>query len=329
MTLDQMSGSTGIGRSYLEALEKDEIRELPGKAFGKLYIRAYAEVLEFDPQPWIDDYDRERRFDPQDASEPSAPEPVRPRAVQAAIAQWKENKLKARVEVDDEPAPQEEPEETPSEAPAIEPAPVTEPTPVPERAPVPARRSNRALLVLAGFVVLAIGAVAFVAVFRHGDKPAAPVARAEPAEPIAQPLPAPPVVAPRVEPPAQPAPRAAKPTPAPAPSGPLTVTEFGVGRRIVNLKLEGEDVRFAVGARVCFSTRVLGGSRGNVIRHVWLYEGRVEQSIPLRLGGADYRTHSNKTLGRTGSWAVEARDDTGQVLARVPFTCGPAGAAQP
>ena len=61
-TLDDMAVATGIGQSYLESLEKGEYHELPGPAFGKLYIRAYAEVLGFDPQPWIDDYEREHRL---------------------------------------------------------------------------------------------------------------------------------------------------------------------------------------------------------------------------------------------------------------------------
>jgi len=47
----------------------------------------------------------------------------------------------------------------------------------------------------------------------------------------------------------------------------------------------------------------------------------VEQSITLRLGGADYRTYSTKTLYRTGSWTVEARDEAGRVLATGSFTC--------
>ena len=79
-SIDQMAEATGIGRSYLEALERDEIRELPGKAFGKLYIRAYAEVLQFDPQPWIDAYERERRLDPDGPEDAPPPQqPTRPR----------------------------------------------------------------------------------------------------------------------------------------------------------------------------------------------------------------------------------------------------------
>jgi hypothetical protein len=66
---------------------------------------------------------------------------------------------------------------------------------------------------------------------------------------------------------------------------------------------------------------VLFGQRGQVIRHVWIYEGRTQQTITLRLGSPDWRTHTNKTLGHAGSWAVEARDDKGRVLARAAFTC--------
>jgi hypothetical protein len=108
-------------------------------------------------------------------------------------------------------------------------------------------------------------------------------------------------------------------------TGDLSVPEFGVGRRIVNLKLEGESDRFAPGDRVCFSTRVLGGRRGQVIRHVWIYEGRTQQTITLRLGSPDWRTHTNKTLGHAGGWAVEARDEKGRVLARADFTCATGG----
>jgi hypothetical protein len=69
---------------------------------------------------------------------------------------------------------------------------------------------------------------------------------------------------------------------------------------------------------------VLGGTPGEPIRHVWLYEGSVQQSIELELGGPDWRTQSKKTLGKTGQWAVEARDREGGVLARATFTCVPA-----
>ena len=105
----------------------------------------------------------------------------------------------------------------------------------------------------------------------------------------------------------------------------LTIPDFGVGRRIVERRLEGRGERFAQQDVVLFLTRVLGGGPGESIRHVWFHEGRVLQSIELGLGGPDWRTHSSKTLRDAGQWAVEARDEEGRVLARATFTCVPAG----
>jgi hypothetical protein len=72
---------------------------------------------------------------------------------------------------------------------------------------------------------------------------------------------------------------------------------------------------------VAFSTRVVGGRSGQAIRHVWLYRGRAVQSIRLRVGATDWRTHSTKTLWNAGPWSVEARDEAGNVLARAAFEC--------
>jgi hypothetical protein len=106
--------------------------------------------------------------------------------------------------------------------------------------------------------------------------------------------------------------------------GTLTVPESATGRRIVASRLEGEATEFTEGEVVVFQTRVLGGARGETVRHVWIYDGRAQQSISLRLGGADWRTHSKKTLYRRGPWTVEARDRNGRVLASSAFICVPA-----
>jgi cytoskeletal protein RodZ len=107
--------------------------------------------------------------------------------------------------------------------------------------------------------------------------------------------------------------------------GGLTVSDSGVGTRIVNRRLEGRGNRFDEGEVVWFSTQVLGGEAGQSIRHVWLYRGGAVQSIELELGGPHWRTHSRKTLWGRGKWAVEARDASGRVLARAEFSCVPAG----
>ncbi len=286
-TIEEMVTATGIGQSYLEALERDAIHELPGKAFGKLYIRAYAEVFRFDPQPFIDAYDREQRLVAGAATEPTTAAPAGSRPVAAAIAQWKAARVAA-----DKPEPVIEIEKV---------APAQEAPPEPGAPPT---KRRLAPLVIAGVVVIAT-AIYFGT--RDEQLSLHPAPESRPAEPPA-PEPPPPSVG---EP------------PTPKAKGPILVTESGLGRRIVNLKLEGESDRFEPGTRVCFATRVVGGQRGGVIRHAWLRDGRLEQTITLRLGGPDWRTHSNKTLGRAGAWAVEARDEKGSVLARVEFNCLP------
>ena len=304
-TLDQMAAATGIGRSYLEALERDEIGTLPGPAFGKLYIRAYAEVLGFDPQRWIDDYDREQRRAQGASAEPAQQEPSRPRPVADAIARWKESRTAA-----DQPAKGVEAE------PVVEDVRSIGATPEAPFAPKPAATARRMIIPL-----LVSGAVAIAVFFHIGTRKAREDTSSSPTSEAPQPVqPGPQVRPPELSPPASKAPV----TRPPGVNSALTVSEFGVGRRIVDRRIEGEGDRFDTGERVCFATRVIGGRRGDVVRHVWLYEGRIEQTITLRVGGPDWRTHSNKTLGSAGSWAVEARDEAGGVLARAAFTCGPA-----
>jgi len=352
-TIEEIGAATGIEPGYLDALEKNEFHALPGRAFGKLYIRAYAEVLGFDPQPLIDDYDRERHQKRRAPTEPPRPEPGR-RPVEAAIADWRESKLAERnrreravatVEAEqegpsdvpcDEPAdardhePGETGEDNPVEAPQVEAAAAV---PVAEASARQSRMrwaNNRSVVILLLCMGLFLGAVGIYSFFfepgeERGPSSVPTIAQESPGSepPQVEPPPEPRSLG-VAEPPAAPSP--AKPVAGPT-TGPgrLTVPEFGVGRRIVKRRLEGQDERFAEWDVVWFSTRVLGGKPGEPIRHVWLHEGRVQQSIELGLGGPDWRTQSSKTLGKTGQWAVEARDREGGVLARATFTCVPAG----
>ncbi len=85
--------------------------------------------------------------------------------------------------------------------------------------------------------------------------------------------------------------------------------------------------RFSDGERVAFWTRVLAAKPGEVIHHYWLHEGRAVMKTDLAIGGPHWRTFSRYTLpdGASGSWVVEARDDTGRVLARREFLCVESG----
>lgn len=145
--------------------------------------------------------------------------------------------------------------------------------------------------------------------------PAAPVADTRPTQSEAQSKVAPT----RPEPPVKQS--------APVPEAPavLNVSEYGVGTGIRDRRLAGRGDRFGEGTEVWFWTRVQNGGRGDKIDHVWLREGVEAVRVTLEIGGSSWRTYSSKTLrtGSAGSWAVEARDDSGRVLAREEFTCFP------
>jgi hypothetical protein len=350
VSLEQIAEATGVGLAYLEAMEAGRFDALPGRAFGKLYIRAYAEVLAFDPRPLIELYDNERRPDNASAS-PARPAPAGSRPVAEAIARWKAARSDvetadpdARVETTEPPSADAE-AEAEAVAESMEPAvtheidaPVAvdvvierEPEPAAESVepavtlqidapvgPMPRTAGRRAWLVV-GAIALALAGV-YALMRRPATAPVTvPVASVPSPKPPAiresEPAPAPPPAQARAP---------APPRPTATPSGPpseLTIGESGTGRRVVAGRLEGAGDAFVEGDVVCFQTRVLGGRSGDVVRHVWIYEGKAQQSIPLRVSGPDWRTHSAKTIYRAGSWTVEARDAKGRVLASAAFTC--------
>jgi cytoskeletal protein RodZ len=108
-------------------------------------------------------------------------------------------------------------------------------------------------------------------------------------------------------------------------SGHLSVSESGVGTGVVDRQLIGRSDSFPEGAKVWFWTRVVQGESGDVLRHIWFYEGRTVKIAELRIGGPHWRTYSNYDLAAdsAGRWVVEARDSDGQVLAREEFFCQP------
>lgn len=165
-----------------------------------------------------------------------------------------------------------------------------------------------------------------------GDGTPAPPSPTAAAEPVA---PGPAELSPRATAPVAPVTKAEPRTaPQPQPERPVATTsspatmrieEYGVGTAVKQRRLVGESDRFAAGTKVWFWTRVDGGKSGDRIEHVWLEDGKPTATIPLKVGGASWRTYSAKTL-RTGSarsWAVEARDSQGRVLARREFACVP------
>jgi len=106
----------------------------------------------------------------------------------------------------------------------------------------------------------------------------------------------------------------------------LSVGDHGTGSAIEDRNLVDRRTSFTEGERVAFWTLVVGGAPDDRVQHVWIHEGREGLSVGLAVGGSPWRTWSFKTLpaGSTGSWAVEARDPEGRVLARDEFTCAAA-----
>lgn len=56
VTLDEIAESTKIRRSHLEALEKEDFRDLPGGVFNKGFVRSYARFIGIDEDEAVADY---------------------------------------------------------------------------------------------------------------------------------------------------------------------------------------------------------------------------------------------------------------------------------
>src|ERR1700694_1934718 len=61
IALRDISEQTRISMRYLEAIESDDYRRLPGGIFNRSFIRAYAKFIGLDEQQAIDDYGRTMR----------------------------------------------------------------------------------------------------------------------------------------------------------------------------------------------------------------------------------------------------------------------------
>lgn len=326
-TVEEIAVATGIDLSYLEALERNDIGALPGRAFGMLYIRAYAEMLGFDPKPLIEEYERENPRSP--GLDSPTPSPAEPGRVRAAIAAWKEERTArppARIEPEEAAPADEPPGEELSSLPAEESAEIEPSRPpsleaeAPTAATAPSPRSGRGLLVaglLGAVLVIAAGAWIFLQTRDEEVVPEPVVSTRAPVVPSPQP-PAP------VPEPAPDPPPIAKPKPPPpraaAPASKLEVVEAAVGR---SRKVETSVDRFRTGELAWFSTRVLGGRSGERIRHVWIRDGKTVWSKDLAIGAADWRTQTSKRLTQPGAWTVEARDASGAALASASFVCVP------
>ena len=63
LSIDDIKNKSKIKKSYLEALENDNYKKLPGKVYTKVYIRGYAKIVGLEPQELLSEYENEKNAD--------------------------------------------------------------------------------------------------------------------------------------------------------------------------------------------------------------------------------------------------------------------------
>ncbi len=283
LSLEDAASITGIRFRHLQALERDDYDALPDELSVKGYLRTYSEILHVNPELMIEDYLRER-----------------------------ESQRPARAEGETEV--------------------VVEHTPGGSKVAGATSRSRIPLLLTAAGLMVMLAILGSWWVVSQDTAEAQPP-RSEPntaasparrnASAVWPTIPAVveksnAIAAVETEPPTEILADTVRET-----TG-MNIPDHGVGTAVESRQLVGENDRFTEGMAVWFWTRVEGGS-GQTIHHVWLREGVEATRLSLKLGGSPWRTYSSKTLWpeSAGNWAVEARDETGRVLARREFLCVP------
>ena len=77
ITLREISDATKINIRFLEALERNDFRHLPGGQFNKGFIRAYSRHIGIDPEQLVDAYLAELQRQDPPVEEPEPPAPAR------------------------------------------------------------------------------------------------------------------------------------------------------------------------------------------------------------------------------------------------------------
>jgi cytoskeleton protein RodZ len=56
LSLSQIAASTKIARTSLEAIERDDVKRLPGGIYTRAFVKAYAEAVGLDPERTLDEF---------------------------------------------------------------------------------------------------------------------------------------------------------------------------------------------------------------------------------------------------------------------------------
>ena len=88
ISLREISEATKINLRYLEALERDDFRHLPGGVFNKGFVRAFAQFIGIDADAMVTAYLDEERS--QEARNPGvlAPEAISEATAPSPVVRW-------------------------------------------------------------------------------------------------------------------------------------------------------------------------------------------------------------------------------------------------
>jgi hypothetical protein len=281
---------------YLQALENEEIKKLPGGTYNRAYLRMYADYLRLDAGELLRQYDLVVQAQSQSSAEGSdAVSVMRAAAQRRAPRRGRERRVVARA------------------AAAVALAAVVAALGLSLRPEwfTPAYWSG--------------GRPDMNTIGRSVRRFAEPPLHAEPIAATLRVAPlAPPGIVSASSSPAPSSPAVVAHSPDQPDSGALSglsVPRAGVGTDVVERHLVGESDTFQTGSTVVFWTFVEGGHAGDVVRHVWIHDGLTIRIVELAVGSPQWRTYSRMPLdaASAGEWVVEARDRDGRVLARRTF----------
>lgn len=90
ISLREIAEATKINLRYLEALERDDFRHLPGGVFNKGFVRAFAQFIGIDADAMVTAYlDEERSQEARSPRPPGAPaEAIPPPAAPPSVLRW-------------------------------------------------------------------------------------------------------------------------------------------------------------------------------------------------------------------------------------------------
>lgn len=105
----------------------------------------------------------------------------------------------------------------------------------------------------------------------------------------------------------------------------MTLTRSEFARDVTAREPEGVAQNFPpdVG-KVFFFNQVAGVDGPTTIKHVWIFDDKVQFEIKLPLEGNGWRVWSSKKISaqQSGTWHVEVMDEAGNVIESATFTVG-------